>query len=170
MNSSHPGDRLCQRRPFHRPLFDADLCGRRHRHGARARHGLFRTVALRDAGLRRFRRGLAADRLARRPLEPPPHDGDLLCRHRRLDDSSRPRQDAARTRRGAVVDRPVRLDLSPCRHRDDRLLCRGARPRRWASTACGATSAWRRRRWSPAWSANISAGAGPSSCRASSRS
>ena len=34
-------------------------------------------------GLRRVRRGLAADRLARRPLEPPPHDGDLLCRHRR---------------------------------------------------------------------------------------
>ena len=41
---------------------------------------------------------------------------------------------------------------------------------RWGSTASGAISAWRRRRWSPAWSANISAGAGPSSFPASSRS
>ena len=38
-------------------------------------------------------------------------------------------QTQARTRRGAVVDRPVRVDLSSRRHRDDRLLCRPARPR-----------------------------------------
>ncbi len=38
-------------------------------------------------------------------------------------------QTQARTRRGAAVDRPVRLDLSSRRHRDDRVLCRPARPR-----------------------------------------
>ena len=34
-------------------------------------------------GLHRLRRRLASHRLARRPLEPAPHDGDLLRRHRR---------------------------------------------------------------------------------------
>ena len=101
MNSPGPGDRFRQRRPFYRPLFDADLRRRRHRDGAGARHGLFGTAALRHPGLRRLRRRLAADRLARRPLEPPPHDGDLLCRHRRLDDRGRPGADAAAARRGA---------------------------------------------------------------------
>ena len=124
-----PGDHFRQRRPFHRPLCDADLRRRRHHHGAGARHGLFGTFALRHPGLRRLRRGLADHRLARRPLEPPPHDGDLLCRHRRLDDRGRLRADAAATRRGAAGDRPVRLDLSSRRHRDDRVLCRQARPR-----------------------------------------
>ena len=37
--------------------------------------------------------------------------------------------DPAATRRGAARDRPVRLDLSSRRHRDDRVLCRQARPR-----------------------------------------
>ena len=37
--------------------------------------------------------------------------------------------DPAATRRGAAGDRPVRLDLSSGRHRDDRVLCRQARPR-----------------------------------------
>ena len=78
-----PGDQLRQRRPFHRPLCDADFRRRRDHHGAGARHGLFGTAALCDAGLHRLRRGLAAHRLARRPLEPPPHDADLLRRHRR---------------------------------------------------------------------------------------
>ncbi len=73
-----PGDRFRQRRPFHRPLFDADFCCRRHRDGAGARHGLFRIAALCDPRLHRVRRGIADHRLARRPLEPPPHDGDLL--------------------------------------------------------------------------------------------
>ena len=129
MNSPSQGDRLRQRRPLHRPLRDADLRRRRHRDGAGARHGLFRAAALRDPGLHRLRRGLAADRLARRPLEPPPHDGDLLHRHRPVDDRGRPGADAAAARRGAAGDRPVRLDLSSGRHRDDRVLCRQARPR-----------------------------------------
>ncbi len=124
-----PGDRLRQCGPFHRPLRDADFRGRRHHHGPGARHGLFGTAAVRHPGLRRLRGRLADHRLARRPLEPPPHDGDLLCRHRRLDDRGRLRADAAATRRGAAGDRPVRLDLPSGRHRDDRVLCRQARPR-----------------------------------------
>src|SRR4051812_23910705 len=35
-----PGDWLRQRRPFYRPLFDADLRRRRDRDGTGARHGL----------------------------------------------------------------------------------------------------------------------------------
>ena len=132
-----PGDQLRQRRPFHRPLRDADLRRRRHRHGPGARHGLFGAVALRHPGLRRLRRRLADHRLARRPLEPPPHDGDLLCRHRRLDDRGRLRADPAATRCRAAVDRPVRLDLSPGRHRHDRVLCRQARPRDGAERGLG---------------------------------
>jgi len=46
-------------------------------------------LALRYAGIYRLWCRLAVDRLARRPLEPPPHDGDLLCRHRRFDDRGR---------------------------------------------------------------------------------
>ncbi|KAH2775886.1 hypothetical protein KXW38_000950, partial [Aspergillus fumigatus] len=47
-----PGHHLRQRRPFHRPLCDADLRCRRDHHGAGARHGLFGAVAVRDARLR----------------------------------------------------------------------------------------------------------------------
>src|ERR1700722_15390856 len=46
------------------------------------------------------------------PRGPPPHDGDLLLRHRAVDDLGRAGADAAATRRGAVVDRHLRLDLS----------------------------------------------------------
>ena len=76
-----------------------------------------------------IRRGSAADRLARRSLEPPPHDGDLLCRHRAVDGCGRSGADAIATQRRAAFDRRVCLDLSPGRHRDDRILCRPARPR-----------------------------------------
>ena len=39
-------------------------------------------IALVDRGLRRLRHFLAAGRLARRPLEPPQHDGGVLHRLR----------------------------------------------------------------------------------------
>src|SRR3978361_1279963 len=39
--------------------------------------------------------------------------------------------------RSAAVDRPVRLDLSPGRHRHDRVLCRQARPRDGAERGLG---------------------------------
>ncbi|MGY3456830.1 hypothetical protein ACVWW5_002280 [Bradyrhizobium sp. LM3.4] len=114
---------------FNRPLCDADLRRRRDYHGTGARHGVFGTPALRDAGLRRLRCGLAAHRLARRPLEPPPHDADLLRRHRSFHDLGRLRADPGATRRGAVHHRHFRLDLSSRRYRDDRVLRGQARPR-----------------------------------------
>ena len=107
-----PGDQFRQRRPFHRPLCDADFRRRRNHHGAGARHGLFGTSALCDAGLRRLRRGLAAHRLARGPLEPPPHDADLLRRHRCFHDLGRLRADpgyslARRCSRSAFLLRSI---------------------------------------------------------------
>ena len=63
-----------------------------------------------------------------------------------------------------LVDRPVRLDLSSGRHRDDRVLCRQARPRdgperRLGQSRRGVVGAGHRRD-----RRSISAGAGPSSC------
>ncbi len=118
-----------QHRSFHRPLRDAHFCGSGHRDGAGFQPWLRGDAALRDAGLRRLRCGLARRRLARRPLEPPAHDGDLLHRHRLQHDQRRLRADAAATRRRAVRDRRVRLDLSSGRHGDDRLSRRADRPR-----------------------------------------
>src|SRR4029450_13864060 len=42
------------------------------------------------------------------PGAPPPHDADLLHRHRRGHDLGRLRADAAATRHGAAGNRPVR--------------------------------------------------------------
>src|SRR3978361_394806 len=49
-----------------------------------------------------------------------PYVGDLLGRHRRLDDRGRIGADQAAAWRRAAVDRAVRLDLSSRWHRDDR--------------------------------------------------
>ena len=76
------------------------------------------------------------------------------------------RADAAAARRGTVRGRPVRLDLSSGRHRDDRVLCRQARQRdghqrRVRQFRRRVVGADHRRA-----SGNSSAGAGPSSFRA----
>src|SRR6266481_2366289 len=61
--------------------------------------------------------------------EPPPYDGDFLCRHRRIDDRGGTGAHPAAARRRLAVDRRFRLDLSSRRYRDDRVLRRQARPR-----------------------------------------
>ena len=54
-----------------------------------------------------------------------------------VDDRGRLCADAVAAWRGAAVDRPVRLDLPSGRHRDDRVLCRQARPRDGAQRRLG---------------------------------
>ena len=54
-----------------------------------------------------------------------------------VDDLGRAGADAAATRRGAALDRHLRLDLSSGRHRHDRVLRREARPRDGAQRRLG---------------------------------
>ena len=63
-----------------------------------------------------------AGRLARRPLEPGRHDGDLLHRDRRRRHRHRSCRRSGHDLRGAHHDRPVRRHLPPGRHRLDRRL------------------------------------------------
>ena len=67
--------RLHQLRARGRPLRDADLPDRGDRPRSRLRPHLCRADRARHRVLRRLRHVLAAGRLARRPLEPPQHDG-----------------------------------------------------------------------------------------------
>ena len=135
---SHRFARRCP--PTRRPTEPgaAAACHRLHELGARARslrhshlsHGGDRAggdlrphlcVAdrARDRVLRRLRAVLAAGGLARRPLEPPQHDGRLLCRLRPVADRRGTGAVAGRLGDRAVHARRVRGDLSSGRHRDD---------------------------------------------------
>ena len=67
-----------------RSLRDPDLSDGRDRPGGGLQPPLRRTDRALDRGLHCLRRVRAAVRLARRPLEPAQHDGDLFFRHRRV--------------------------------------------------------------------------------------
>lgn len=106
------------------------ICRRRHRDGTGARHGSFGTLPYATPGLFASARARCSPAGLATGLEPPPHDGDLLCRHRRsLMIAVGFLADAAAARHRAALDRPVRLDLSSGRHGHDRVLCRPSRPR-----------------------------------------
>ena len=158
-------DRLPQLGARARSFRAADLSDRRDRAGGDLPAALCRADRAVDRGFRRLRRVFAAGRLARRPLEPPQHDGGVLYRLRRL---------AGRRRGGAQSVRcsPSRCSRSACSPPSiTRSACRccwkpprrkGARSR---STACAAIWARRSPPASPPRSPPGSAGARPSWCR-----
>ena len=96
----------------------ADLSDGGDRAGGGLPAALCRADRAVDRGFRRLRRVLAAGRLARRPLEPPQHDGGVLYRLRRLADRRRGGAQSGRARRRPVRARRVRRDLSSGRHAD----------------------------------------------------
>ncbi len=113
-----PAIYFSQHRPRLRPSLHAAVPGRGAAHGGAVRSALGRAAGAFDSRLRRLRRRRHTGGLARRPLEPLGHDGDIFCRHRHLLDPHRARPHGIRNCRRPVFYRPLRLDLSPGRHLD----------------------------------------------------
>ena len=127
----------------------ADLPDRGDRARSRLRPQLCRADRARHRLVRRLRRVLAAGRLARRPLEPPQHDGAVLFRLRRLADRRGAGADPGDARDRAGGARHVRRDLSSGRHRDADRAGDHRAAARSPSTASAAISASRSRPASP---------------------
>ena len=110
-------DRLQQLRPRGRSLRDADLPDRGDRSRGGIRPPLRRAACARHRVVLCLRHLFAAGGLARRPLEPPLHDGGVLYRLRPELCRGGVRAELHRARHRAVRARRVRLDLSSGRHR-----------------------------------------------------